>query len=261
MNAFVFSTSLFGNGKPGAAEFGLMAAHGFTRVELSAGAGRFDVRDPRHVAEVRELAFAAGVQVTSLAVALDDASLALHGAVDLGCSILVAHAGGCVAHGPAKNHAAVDVPALRRTIEHAADHAAEKQITLAVEFPASLPAEAIVELLESLDGPSVGVCLDVGHANLAGDAVEAIEILSGYIATIHLHDNNGRTDSHRAPFAGSVDWPATLMALWKTGFSGPAVVEILPDPDVTAAMTRAVGARTRLQAILDDLAQPMAFPE
>ena len=261
MTGFGLSTSLFGHTRPGAAEFDLIAAHGFTLVELSAGSGRFDVRDPRQVTDVLALASAAGVALTSVAVALEDASLALHGTADLGCSILVAHAGACVAHGPASRQPATDPGALRRTIEHVADHAVEKNITLAIEFPAALSADAVAELIESMDGARVGVCLDVGHAHLAGDAPEAIDILSGLIATTHLHDNNGRADSHRAPFAGSVDWPATLMALWKTGFAGPSVIEIVPDPDVTTAMTRAVGARTRLQAILDDLAQPMAFPE
>ena len=261
MTAFGLSTSLFGHARPGAAEFDLIAAHGFPLVELSAGTGRFDVRDPRHVTEVLALAGAAGVAIGSVAVALEDASLALHGAADLGCPILVAHAGGCVAHGAASRQAPADAGALRRTIEHVAEHAAEKNIALVIEFPAALGAEAVAELIESMDGARVGVCLDVGHAHLAGDAPEAIDILSGLISTIHLHDNNGRADGHRAPFAGSVDWPATLMALWKTGFSGPNIIEIVPDPDVTTALTRAVGARTRLQAILDDLAQPMAFPE
>ena len=94
----------------------------------------------------------------------------------------------------------------------------------------------------------------MGHAHLSGGAPETIEALSGYLVTVHAHDNQGRDDQHRLPYSGSVDWPATLMALWKTGFTGP-------DPDAATTLARAVGARTRLQAILDDLAQPMVFPE
>jgi hypothetical protein len=51
------------------------------------------------------------------------------------------------------------------------------------------------------------------------------------------------------------------MAFWKTGYTGPAVFELTAEPDVATTLTRAVSARTRLQAILDDLAQPMVFPE
>ena len=58
MTTFGLSTTLFGHTRPGAAEFELIAAHGFKLVELSAGTGRFDVRDPRQVADIRALAFA-----------------------------------------------------------------------------------------------------------------------------------------------------------------------------------------------------------
>ena len=115
--------------------------------------------------------------------------------------------------------------------------------------------------MESLDDAPIGVCLDIGHAHLGEGAPEAIELLSGYVLITHLHDNQGREDSHRVPFSGSVDWPATLMELWKTGFTGPALFEVSAAVDVAAALTRVIGARTRLQAILDDLAQPMVFPE
>jgi sugar phosphate isomerase/epimerase len=96
---------------------------------------------------------------------------------------------------------------------------------------------------------------------VGGDAPEAIEILSGHILTTHLSDNHAQDDAHRAPGSGSVDWPAVLTELWKTGYAGPAIIELAADQDAPAALTRAVGARTRLQAILDDLAQPMVFPE
>ena len=57
----------------------------------------------------------------------------------------------------------------------------------------------IEEQFESLD---VGICLDYGHANLMGDLSDAIETVSGHLWTTHVHDNDGRTDDHRVPFAG-----------------------------------------------------------
>ena len=107
------------------------------------------------------------------------------------------------------------------------------------------------------------MCLDVGHAHLAGDAPDAVGRLSGYIATAHLHDNNGPRGQSSSPVGGAVDWPAVIiMACWKTGYAGPWILRLLPLPTWFGGRhRRAVGARTRLQAILDDLAQPMAFPE
>ena len=150
---------------------------------------------------------------------------------------------------------------MRRIVEPLAAIAESRGVSLAIEFPSSWPAQEAVRLLEALDAPPVGVCLDLGHAHLNEGAPEAIEQLAGYVQTIHVNDNLGRTDDHRLPFAGGIEWPAVLMELEKTGYTGPLVLELAGEPDAATAIARAVGARTRLQAILDDLAQPMVFPE
>jgi sugar phosphate isomerase/epimerase len=261
MTRIGLSTTLFGDMRLGAREFDLLAAHGFALVELAAGPGRFDIRDPAQVDETRARLAAAGLELGGVSVALADASLAMHGIVELGGTLLVARAGVCGAHGPVARQAPLDIHALRRGIEHVAEHGAERGIALAIEFPADLAPDVQVALIEAFEDGPVGVCLDVGHAHVGGDAPEAIEILSGHILTTHLSDNHAQDDAHRAPGSGSVDWPAVLTELWKTGYAGPAIIELAADQDAPAALTRAVGARTRLQAILDDLAQPMVFPE
>ena len=73
-------------------------------------------------------------------------------------------------------------------------------------------AADILELSERLD---TMVCWDFGHANLTGlcQSVE-LEKLRGKVRCLHIHDNDGVTDSHRipfecppsGPFGGCVDW-------------------------------------------------------
>jgi sugar phosphate isomerase/epimerase len=63
------------------------------------------------------------------------------------------------------------------------------------------------------------------------------------------------------PFAGSIDWPMTLAAMWKIGYAGPLVFEVADHGDAAAVLDRAVAARTRLQSILDELSEPFAFTE
>jgi sugar phosphate isomerase/epimerase len=122
-------------------------------------------------------------------------------------------------------------------------------------------AETLVAVLESLDDPRLGVCLDVGHAHLVDAASESPEVLSGLVMTVLLHDSNGREDVHRAPGEGTVNWAAVLTACWKTGYSGPWFIDVAEEPGRGRPVARAVGARTRLRAILEDLAQPMTFTE
>ncbi len=90
---------------------------------------------------------------------------------------------------------------------------------------------------------------------------EMAEVLSGLVMATLLHDNSGRDDLHRAPGEGTVNWPAVLTRCWKTGFTGPWIIDVVEEPGRSDALTRAVGARARLQAILEDLAQPMTFTE
>jgi sugar phosphate isomerase/epimerase len=119
--------------------------------------------------------------------------------------------------------------------------------------------DAIARRLDAADWGNTGSCLDVGHAHLLGGAPEAAERLSGHIITTHVHDNAGRADDHLLPFDGTIDWPATLTALWKVGFDGPLVFEVADHGDAAGVLARLVGARRRLQAILDDLARPFEF--
>ncbi len=72
----------------------------------------------------------------------------------------------------------------------------------------------------------LGICMDVGHARLMGDVVDAIETCSGHLITTHLHDNRGRNDDHLVPGKGVIDWDATLLALQKIGYDGVWMFEL-----------------------------------
>ena len=85
-------------------------------------------------------------------------------------------------------------------------------------------AADILELTERLDAM---VCWDFGHANITGlcQSVE-LEKLRGRVRCLHIHDNDGVSDSHRIPFecpeatplGGCVDWEDTAEGLRLCGF-------------------------------------------
>jgi sugar phosphate isomerase/epimerase len=249
VTTLAISTAIFGTTRPGPREWESLISNGFTEIELTFA-----------TSEALGEAAAAGIKLSSLSVALTDGQAGVALAAEAGCKLLVVRASPCRLHA-SDPRLAPESHALRRIIEPLASGARTHGVTLALEFPASWPSHEAVAFLESLDSPPVGVCLDLGHAHMHEGAPESIEQLAGYVHTIHLHDNLGRADDHRLPFAGSIDWPSVLMELEKTGYLGPLVLEVPGEPDVATAVARAVGARTRLQAILDDLAQPMVFPE
>jgi sugar phosphate isomerase/epimerase len=143
--------------------------------------------------------------------------------------------------------------AARRSLEEIAERAAEVDVALALEvIPNTLSTpEALVRLFESdAELGDAGVCLDVGHAHLLGDVVDAVESLSGYITTTHVHDNAGRRDDHLLPFDGTIDWERALLALYKVGFDGPLVLELASAADPAATLTRAAAACRRLEKLV-----------
>lgn len=257
---FELSTTIDGAARLAGPELERIALSGFATIDLSVHSIGAESADTQRLEAFRQLAAASRLQIGGISAMWSLGSRALDLADIVGTKRITLIADACRAHG-SNSGGPADPAAAARALEPLAVGASRRGLALAVEFPRKFSPEAIVDLIDGVDGGPVGVCLDVGHANLAGGAPEAIELLSGYVTIVHLHDNQGREDSHRPPYAGSVDWPLTLMALWKTGFAGAAVVEVTPDPDVATSLARAVGARTRLQAILDDLAQPMVFPE
>ena len=99
--------------------------------------------------------------------------------------------------------------------------------------------------------PGLGICLDVGHARLQGDVVEALETVAGYLVTTHLHDNGGRKDDHLLPFDGVIDWPELLIAFQKVGYDGTLMFELAAAADgPSATLHRAGGVRRRIESLL-----------
>ena len=115
--------------------------------------------------------------------------------------------------------------------------AAEKHgVTIALEnaFSPISGVEALTKYVKHFSSPHLGICLDVGHANIsyrtANKTEETIkldtiqrmndefifcdgrmeEALKPFIVVAHLHDNDGLSDTHDMPMTGTVDWREVL---------------------------------------------------
>jgi sugar phosphate isomerase/epimerase len=288
-STFGLSTHLFHGVRLNRSHLEQMAAHGFDLVELFATRTHLDYHDAASVTRVHSWMHALGLRAWSMhapitesfvngewgrpfstaasdgparAVAIAETTAAVKAARDLGCAVLVVHLG--LPRPQPVPRGDNDAGAARRSLEPIAEACEAAGVQLALEvIPNELStADAIFEWLEGdLDLRGAGACLDVGHAHLTGGAPEAAELLSGHIVTTHIHDNQGTSDDHLIPFDGTIDWPATLMALSKVGYAGPLMLELPDHGDAGATLARAVSARRRIQAILDDLATPFGFEE
>jgi len=124
----------------------------------------------------------------------------------------------------------------------------------------------LLEILRVGHFDTVGVCLDVGHANLSYEGViAAIEILGKRIRQLHLHDNHGSSsgvakDDHLWPLAvpepGSIDWPGIACRLNALPAEIPATLEIAHELGETEQTVTAKAAAAF--ALLNQSAQPAA---
>jgi sugar phosphate isomerase/epimerase len=254
-----------------------IAAHGFEEIELFATRSHFDYHDEAAVARLAgwledtglalhsvhapiSLSLVGGVWAPPLSNASSDQAArraavaetvaALGVARQLPFPYLVLHLGvpDTLASTPGMNSR----DAARRSLEEIHAAAAPLGVQVAVEvIPNALSRpEALVSLLDDeLELPDVGLCLDYGHAFLLGDVVDAIEEVSGHLVTTHLHDNGGRTDDHRMPFDGGIDWAAALMATQKVGYDGTLMFELEGGDAPRAVLERTRHVRNRFREL------------
>ena len=101
--------------------------------------------------------------------------------------------------------------------------------------------EHLMMILEMGHLNNVGVCLDLGHANITVGTADAITTLGNRIATVHTHDNHGTKDEHLWPGDGTIAWDATAKALKELATPPAIVLEISSSlPDSPAVQTERI---------------------
>ncbi len=85
----------------------------------------------------------------------------------------------------------------------------------------------LIELVDTINDPSVQICLDTGHANLSGiDVAAAIRAIGPRLKATHINDNrdNGN-DEHLFPYFGTVNWKETMKAFGEIAYDGDFAYE------------------------------------
>ncbi len=84
----------------------------------------------------------------------------------------------------------------------------------------------LVEILTVGHFRDIGVCLDVGHANIGDGVPAALLDLNAHVRSAHLHDNKGDKDTHLWPGDGTINWDETLGGLKAAPQTPAGVLEI-----------------------------------
>ena len=133
-------------------------------------------------------------------------------ASSIGASVLVCHAGQRIGSRDARYSLKDQLTAERSALREAGDLAGEQSVTIAVEnyypelpivrgavYDYSVWLRELAEQISAVDHPTVGICLDVGHAALAADFfdfdyLEECAAVAPLVRHLHLHDNLMKTN-------------------------------------------------------------------
>jgi sugar phosphate isomerase/epimerase len=147
------------------------------------------------------------------------------------------------------------IEAFEKTLSPVLQRLADLPIRLSIEnIPSSTPDEFNELFTRFADagvdvGGLVGMCLDLGHANLCpltnNDYLGFIDRLAPHVPIVHLHlhENYGGDDTHIPLFSGASERDPSgiegfVDRMKMRGFSGCGILEVWPDPPSLLNMAR-----------------------
>lgn len=86
--------------------------------------------------------------------------------------------------------------------------------------------DRIAEAVAMVGHPNAAICLDTGHTNVFGhDLSDAVRSAGNRLRTLHVHDNDGKSDRHQLPYLGTANWENFTRALAEAEFDGVMSLE------------------------------------
>ncbi|MDR3271535.1 MAG: sugar phosphate isomerase/epimerase [Peptococcaceae bacterium] len=101
----------------------------------------------------------------------------------------------------------------------------------------------LIDIIEAVHDRRLHLCLDIGHAALAGAAAslrEWINRCAPYLAHVHLHNNYGDDDTHNALNDGNIDVAAVIRHISGSAPQATLTIEAI-DPRSSVAWLKTQG--------------------
>lgn len=91
----------------------------------------------------------------------------------------------------------------------------------------TLGCERVVQFVKDIDRENLDIVFDVGHCHHTGGKIAPeIALCGAQLKHLHIHDNFGEKDEHKAPGEGNIDYKEFCTALKQVGYNGLYMMEI-----------------------------------
>lgn len=116
--------------------------------------------------------------------------------------------------------------------------------------------DELVELVDTLNVPNVGIAWDFEHASIMQqDQVSALQYIGKRLEATHVSDQYGIKADHQIPYFGETDWESFMWVLSEIGYEGDFVYEThrytqnMPDDLMPAALRFSVEVGNYVMAL------------
>lgn len=99
-----------------------------------------------------------------------------------------------------------------------ASEAKTNNITIAIENIVDERPDSIINIIETVNLSNLKACIDFGHLNLIStekNPTEWAESMQKHLYYTHVHNNNGRYDSHSSLENGTLDYDSIFKKLFE----------------------------------------------
>jgi sugar phosphate isomerase/epimerase len=122
---------------------------------------------------------------------------------------------------------------------------AEAGIVIVLENDIEKSPDILVRLVNEVDNPFLGLCLDIGHQHVFSelDALEWVRRIGHRLSHIHLHDNDGTSDSHWPIGRGTIDFEPFYTAIIKQVPHVTISLEVVDEMEVVMGDLRNLATR------------------
>jgi sugar phosphate isomerase/epimerase len=94
-------------------------------------------------------------------------------------------------------------------------------------------AEKLIQFVQ-MTHIGLNFVFDTGHANMNEGVAAAFDIMKEKIRSTHIHDNDGKQDTHLFPFlssGGTINWRETMSLFRSRGEQFPLLLELKEHPE------------------------------
>ena len=98
---------------------------------------------------------------------------------------------------------------------------------------------------------NLNYCFDIGHAHMTGDMEAEFAAMKNRIRSTHIHDNNGKEDSHLFPGKGTIAWNKAMPMLASCAKQYPLMLELREEQNMEHPAQEARRSMDELTRILE----------